>query len=70
MLLDANVSPKEKKIQQKFHLIELISYENFCVAKIKYIMYNVQDYSILYNNAVRSVICEGWYFLRMLKALA
>ena len=27
--------------------------------KIKYIMLNVQDYSCLYNNAVRSVIFEG-----------
>ena len=25
-------------------------------------MYNVQDYSILYNNAVFLVICEGWHF--------
>jgi len=30
----------------------------FCVTKIKYIMYNVQDYSCLCNDAVRSVICE------------
>jgi len=61
---------RKKKIQQKFNLIELISYENFCIAKIKYIMYNVQDYSVLYKNSVLLVICEGWYFLRMLKALA
>ena len=33
-------------------------------------MYNVQDYSVLYNNTVRSVICEGWQFTRMCKRLA
>ena len=35
-----------------------------------YIMYNVQDYSVLYNNAVCLVICEGWHFTRMWKTLA
>ena len=25
-------------------------YDNFRVTKIKYIMYNVQDYSVLFNN--------------------
>ena len=29
------------------------------VAKIKYIMYNVQDYSILCNNPDHSVIWDG-----------
>ena len=24
-------------------------------------MHNVQDYSVLYNNAVRPFICEGWH---------
>ena len=32
------------------------TYDNFCVTKIKYIMYNVQDYSVLYNNAVQTVM--------------
>ena len=32
------------------------TYDNFCITKIKYIMYNVQDYSVLYNNAVRTVM--------------
>ena len=36
------------------------TYDNFCVTKIKYIMYNVQDSSVFYNDAVRQVICEGW----------
>jgi hypothetical protein len=31
---------------------------------------NVQDYSVLYNNAVRSVLCEGWHFTHMWKAQA
>jgi hypothetical protein len=26
-------------------------------------MHNVQDYSVLYDNAVRPVICEGWYLI-------
>ena len=25
-------------------------------------MYNVQGYRVLCNNAVRTVICEGWHF--------
>ena len=29
-----------------------------CVTEITYIMYNVQDYSVLYNNADRPVICQ------------
>jgi hypothetical protein len=41
-----------------------------CVVKIKYIMYNVQDNSVLYNNDVRPVICEGWHFTLMWKTLA
>jgi len=36
-----------------------IKRHNFCVTKITYIMYNVQDYSVHQNNAVRQVICEG-----------
>jgi hypothetical protein len=35
---------------------------NFCVMKIKHIMYNVQDYSVLYNSAVLLVMREGWHF--------
>jgi len=38
--------------------------------KIKYILYNVQDYKVLYNNAVRPVKCKGWHFTYMLKTLA
>jgi len=38
-------------------------YDNFGVMpKIKYMMLNVQDYSFLYNNAVRSIIFEGLAF--------
>jgi hypothetical protein len=33
------------------------------------IMYNVQDYSVLYNKAVLPVICEGWHCTLMWKAL-
>jgi len=38
--------------------------------KIKCIMYNIQDFSVLYNNTVRLVICEGWNFTHIWKALA
>jgi len=26
-----------------------------------------QDYRVLYNNAVRPVICEGWHYTHMRK---
>ena len=32
-------------------------------------MYNVQDYSFLYDNAVCPVISEDWHFTHMWKAL-
>ena len=35
-----------------------------------YIMYNLQDYSVHYNNAVRPAICEGWHITHKWKALA
>ena len=31
-----------------------------CVTSTKYIMYIVQDYSVLYNNTVRPVTRDGW----------
>jgi len=37
---------------------------------MKYIIYNVQDYGVLYNNAVRLVIFKGLYFTHMLKTLS
>ena len=43
---------------------------DFCVSYIKYIIYNVQDYSVLYNNAVRPVICESKRLTYMWKTLA
>jgi len=33
-------------------------------------MYNVQDYSVHYNNAVHPAISEGWNFTYMWKAFA
>jgi hypothetical protein len=44
----------------------------FCIAKIRYAMYayTVQDYSVLYINAVRPVIFEGLYFTHMWKTRA
>ena len=32
-------------------------------------MHYVQDYSLIYNNAARHVICEGWYFIITLLAM-
>ena len=32
-------------------------------------MYNVQDYSILYNKVVHPVICEGWHFTHAWKTI-
>jgi len=32
-------------------------------------MYYVQDYNVLYNNAVRQVICVGWHLTHMWKAV-
>ena len=32
-----------------------------CHVDFIYIMHNVQDYSVLNNNVVRSVVCEGWH---------
>jgi hypothetical protein len=37
-----------------------IIYDNFCVKKIKYIMHNAQDYSVLYNDALN--IPKGAWF--------
>jgi len=36
----------------------------------EYNLYYVKDYGILYNNTVRPLICEGWHFTYMWKALA
>jgi hypothetical protein len=33
-------------------------------------MYSVQDYSVLYNDAVGPVICGDWHDTHMLKGLA
>ena len=33
-------------------------------------MYNVQDYSVLYNNTVLTVICESWHFTYSWKTFA
>ena len=41
----------------------------FAYTKIKYIMYNVQDYCVLYSNTVRLVICEGVHFNHLRKSL-
>ena len=42
---------------------------NIHMITLVYTIYNVQDYNVLYNNAVRVVTCKDWYFTRMLKHL-
>jgi hypothetical protein len=42
------------------------TYDNFLVTKFKYLMYNVQDYSVLYNNGA---ICDGWQFTHIIHGL-
>jgi hypothetical protein len=44
----------------RYHLLKL---------NILLCMYNVQDYSILYNSVVRPDVCKGWHFAQMWKAL-
>ena len=39
----------------------------FRLDRLHYIMYNVQDYSVLYNNNVLPIICEGLHFTYMWK---
>ena len=38
---------------------------NFCVTKIKYSMYNIQDYSDISHIAVCPVVCKGWHFIQV-----
>ena len=45
-------------------------YDHFCVTKIKYVIYSVQDYNIPCSNGIRMVKCEGWHFTHMWKAFA
>jgi hypothetical protein len=40
---------------------------NICVSDI---IYNVHDYSVLYNDTAGPIICEGWSLTRMWKAPA
>jgi hypothetical protein len=47
-----------------------ITHDNFSVSKIKYIIYKVQDYRVLYNNMVLPVLYNRWHIAHMWKALA
>jgi hypothetical protein len=42
---------------------------NTITLALLYIAHNVQDCSVLYNNAVRQVICENWHLTRMWKTI-
>jgi hypothetical protein len=48
------ISKSQKEVN--FNRINILHMMTHCATKIKYIMYNVQDNSFLYNNAVRPVI--------------
>jgi hypothetical protein len=50
----------------KYDLIVYIE-ADFCVSDI---IYNVHDYSVLYNDTVGPIICEDWRSTRMWKAPA
>jgi hypothetical protein len=47
-----------------------IKQTNKQTTKIQYIMYNVQDYSVFYNDYLRPVVIEGWHYTHMWRALA
>ena len=48
----------------------LLEVRNLCVASRLYVhLYNVQDYSVLYNNDVRSSLCGAWHFVHIWKTL-
>ena len=44
-------------------------YENVCVTKIKYIIYKVQDYNVLCNDAAQPLLCKSCHFTHTLKTL-
>ena len=44
--------------------------ENISFTKIKYIMYNVQDNDVLYNDAANPAMYEGWHFRYMWETVA
>ena len=47
---------------QLLSLVErLNTHDNFCDKNIKHIVYNVQDYSVVFTIVVFPVVCEGWY---------
>ena len=47
-------------IQKKVYIWQL------CVSKLKYILYNAQDYSVLFDVAAHRVIGKGWHITSML----
>ena len=52
---------------RQLFLIELILY--FCVTKNEPIRFNIKEYSVLYDNSVRLVIYDDWYFTHMWKTI-
>jgi hypothetical protein len=64
------------KIWKRFPIVKMHIFYQIFLWKLRYyinyfvyIMYNVQDYSFLYDNAVCPVISEDWHFTHMWKAL-
>jgi hypothetical protein len=54
-----------------FYLLWNVCSMNFSSQRMTQVYaYNVQDYSVLYNNVVCPVECDGWHFTHTSKALA
>ena len=57
------------RLSTLFNVTNIIHKTTSVSRKTKDIIHNVKDFSGLYNNAVRSVIYEGWHFTHMWKSL-
>ena len=51
------------------NIANMYTYDNVFVTKIKYSIFKVRDYIVLYNNVVLQIICEAWHFTQMWKSL-
>ena len=47
------------------NIANMYTYDNVFVTKIKYSIFKVRDYIVLYNNVVLPIICEAWHFTQM-----
>jgi len=54
----------------RYIIFKLMTYDNFCVTKIKYIMSTVQDEGVLYKNSANPVVFEGWHVIHTCMTLS